>query len=208
MVSGNVSFYNETNGEAIHPTPVMGMVGLIGPSPTAATPGFPADGLNVLLLGETGEDMGGSEYLFCVHGLDRGRGARLDLDLEKRVQSTCTEGIRRDLIDSAHDCSRRGSGRGLAGVLPGGEDGAPPSRWNAPTRCPWCGSSASPSRASWSRVPDDKLEMMEVLARRRNIPYTIIGKTGGERLVVNDWLDVDLEVTRERWEQALQEILS
>ncbi len=206
VVGGNVSFYNETNGEAIHPTPVMGVVGLIGTITNRRDLAFTADGLNVLLLGETGWDMGGSEYLFRIHGLTAGEAPRLDLDLEKRVQSTCTEGIRRDLIDSAHDCAEGGAAVALLECCMAGKRGATIKVDTELEPLVWL-FSESQSRFLVT-VPDDKLEMMEVLARRRNIPYTIIGKTGGRRLVVNDWLDVDLEVTRERWERALQEILS
>jgi phosphoribosylformylglycinamidine synthase II len=206
VVSGNVSFYNETNGEAIHPTPVMGVVGLIGTITNRRDLAFPADGLNILLLGETGEDMGGSEYLFCIHGLTAGEAPRLDLELEKRVQSTCTEGIRHDLIDSAHDCAEGGAAVALLECCLAGGRGATIEVNTDLSPLVWL-FSESQSRFIIT-VPDDKLEMIQALARKRNIPYTNIGKTGGERLVVNDWLDVDLELARERWEQALQEILS
>ncbi len=206
VVSGNVSFYNETNGEAIHPTPVMGVVGLIGTITNRRDLAFPVDGLNILLLGETGDDMGGSEYLFRIHGLTAGEAPRLDLELEKRVQSTCTEGIRHDLIDSAHDCAEGGAAVALLECCLAGKRGATIEVSTDLDPLVWL-FSESQSRFVVT-VPDEKLEMMDALARKRNIPYTVIGKTGGERLVVNDWLDVDLKVANERWEQALQEILS
>ncbi len=206
VVSGNVSFYNETFGEAIHPTPVVGVVGLIGTITNRRSAGFPADGLNVVMLGATGEDMGGSEYLFCVHGITAGEAPRLDLALEKRVQTTCTEGIRRDLITSAHDCSEGGAAVALLECCLAGGRGATLEVDTSLEPLVWL-FSESQSRFIIT-VPDDKLEMMEVLARKKDIPYTVLGKTGGERLKVNDWLDVGLEGIGARWEQALQEILS
>jgi phosphoribosylformylglycinamidine synthase subunit PurL len=206
VVSGNVSFYNETSGEAIHPTPVMGVIGLIGTITNRRDVGFPADGLNVLLLGETGEDMGGSEYLFCVHGITAGEAPRLDLALEKRVQTTCTEGIRRDLIGSAHDCSEGGVAVALLECCLAGKRGAALKVDTSLEPLVWL-FSESQSRFIIT-VPDDKLEMMETLARKKDIPYTVLGKTGGARLKVNDWLDIGLEGIGARWEQALQELLS
>ncbi len=206
VVSGNVSFYNESFGEAIHPTPVVGVVGLIGTISNRRSIGFPADGLNVLLLGETGEDMGGSEYLFCVHGLTAGEAPRLDLSLEKRVQATCTEGIRRDLIASAHDCSEGGAAVALLECCLAGGRGAALQVETALEPLVWL-FSESQSRFVVT-VPDDRLEMMEALARKRDIPYTVLGRTGGARLRVNDWLDVDLKALGERRERALQEILA
>jgi len=206
VVSGNVSFYNETSGEAIHPTPVVGMVGLIGTIDNRRTLAFPDAGLNVVLLGETGEDMGGSEYLFVVHGLTAGEPPRLDLALEKRVQTTCIEGIRRDLILSAHDCSEGGLAVALLECCLAGDVGARIEVSTDLDPLVWL-FSESQSRFVVT-VPDHALEMMESLAKKKNIPYTVIGRTGGDRLVINDWVDVDLEKMRRVRESALQDMLS
>lgn len=206
VVSGNVSFYNETSGEAIHPTPVVGMVGLIGTIDNRRTLAFPDAGLNVVLLGETGEDMGGSEYLFVVHGLTAGEPPRLDLALEKRVQTTCIEGIRRDLILSAHDCSEGGLAVALLECCLAGDVGARIEMSTDLDPLVWL-FSESQSRFVVT-VPDHALEMMESLAKKKNIPYTVIGRTGGDRLVINDWVDVDLEKMRRVRESALQDMLS
>ncbi len=206
VVSGNVSFYNETNGEAINPTPVMGVVGLIGTITNRRSAGFPADNLNVVLLGETGDDMGGSEYLFQIHGMTAGEAPRLDMDLEKRVQATCIEGIRRSLIESAHDCSEGGAAVALLECCLGGRRGATIKVETGLSPLIWL-FSESQSRFLVT-VPDDRMDMMEVLAQKRKVPYTVIGKTGGERLVVNDWLDVDLDGLRGRWDRALEEFLT
>jgi phosphoribosylformylglycinamidine synthase len=206
VVSGNVSFYNETFGEAIHPTPVVGMVGLIGTIGNRRTIGFPQEGLNVVLLGETGWDMGGSEYLFLVHGITAGEPPRLDLDLEKRVQTTCIEGIRRDLIMSAHDCSEGGIAVALLECCLAGGCGARLEVQTGLDPLVWL-FSESQSRIVVT-VPDDRLGMMESLAGKKRIPYTVIGKTGGKRLVVNDWIDVELDRMGSAREAALEALLA
>jgi phosphoribosylformylglycinamidine synthase len=134
VISGNVSLYNETKGEAIYPTPVVGMVGIIDDINRHCTMSFKDEGDLVFLLGnpfslkqqsrvksqeskrletsdsglETNEDgLGGSEYLELVHGLVRGKPA-IDLDLERRVQKALLEAISQQVVKSAHDCSEGG----------------------------------------------------------------------------------------------------
>ena len=111
VISGNVSLYNETKGEAIYPTPVVGMLGLIDDINRHCTISFKDEGDLVFLLGTnlsgSAESLGGSEYLELVHDLVRGKPG-IDLDLERRVQRCCLEAIRRVLVKSAHDCSDGG----------------------------------------------------------------------------------------------------
>ena len=118
VVSGNVSLFNETQGQAVHPTPVVGALGLLDDATKTVGAGFPAEGLAVMLLGPgvgaaTAQDLAGSEYLQVMHGLTAGQ-PRIDLDLEQRVQETCREGIKQGLVLSAHDCSDGGLAAALA----------------------------------------------------------------------------------------------
>jgi len=108
VTGGNVSFYNETLGENIYPTPVVGMVGLLEDIALATAQGFRAAGDHIVLLGLTGNDLGGSEYLKLVHGVVGGLPPHLDLEEERRVQELCLEAIGAGLIRSAHDCSDGG----------------------------------------------------------------------------------------------------
>ena len=118
VVSGNVSLFNETQGQAVHPTPVVGALGLLDDAARAVGAGFPSEGLAVMLLGPglgaaTTQDLAGSEYLQVMHGLTAGQPS-IDLDLERRVQETCREGVRMGLVRSAHDCSDGGLAVALA----------------------------------------------------------------------------------------------
>jgi phosphoribosylformylglycinamidine synthase len=108
VVSGNVSFYNETSGEAIHPTPVVGMVGLLPDIEKRCTHRFRQPGDVILLLGRFRPGLGASEYLYFVHGVEAGPVPDLDLDTEARVQSCCRSLVRRGLLGSAHDCAEGG----------------------------------------------------------------------------------------------------
>ena len=102
ITGGNVSLYNETDGRAIYPTPVIGVVGLLEDARRALARSFRAEGDLVYLLGDTGGDLGGSEMLEVVHGRVAGRPPRLDLEAEKRLHALLAEGAAREVLLSAH----------------------------------------------------------------------------------------------------------
>jgi phosphoribosylformylglycinamidine synthase len=105
VVSGNVSFYNETDGKPIRPTPVIGMVGSIADVTRTVRSRFHAAGDLVVLLGPTLTRLDGSEFLALRHGVEAGRPEPVDFEVERAVQATCRDGIRSGWIRSAHDCS-------------------------------------------------------------------------------------------------------
>jgi phosphoribosylformylglycinamidine synthase subunit PurL len=108
VTGGNVSLYNETQGQPIYPTPVIGMVGILDDLEKHCTLGFKKAGDLVYLLGQGGGTLGASEYLKVIHGLATGRPPQIDLGQEQKVQSTCRLGIRQGWIRSAHDISEGG----------------------------------------------------------------------------------------------------
>ena len=114
VTGGNVSFYNENPKGAIDPTAVVGMVGLIDDINFISTPWFKRKGDLILLLGESKEEIGGSEYLYFIHNLKKGTPPSLDLNKEKSIQETCLEVIKKGLVSSAHDCSEGGLAVALA----------------------------------------------------------------------------------------------
>src|SRR5436190_7372155 len=120
VVSGNVSFYNETEGAGVLPTPVIGMVGLIEDVRRVIQPGFKAEGHLIALLGETFDDLSLSEYAATVLGestesmMANGAVPQIDLTRELAVQAACLEAAESGLLDSAHDCSDGGLAIALA----------------------------------------------------------------------------------------------
>ena len=114
VVSGNVSFYNETDGKGILPTPVIGMVGLIDDTRKLVTHGFKNEGDIIAILGEARDDLAASEYAQTIAGLtteqliENGICPTVDLEQEKLVQNTLLALIDENLINSAHDCSDGG----------------------------------------------------------------------------------------------------
>ncbi len=116
ITGGNVSFYNETLGEGIYPTPVLGVVGILDDVHKAAKMYFAAPGHTIVLLraGEPGDitdaesEFGSSEYAKEILGTLWGYPPELDLEMEAALQKAVIELIQQGLVDSAHDCSDGG----------------------------------------------------------------------------------------------------
>jgi len=108
VIGGNVSLYNETNGTAIYPTPVIGMVGLIKDTKNITTQSFKAAGDLIYVLGETKAEFGGSELQKMLEGFISGKAPSLNLEVEKTYQQAVLEAIRIGVVESAHDLAEGG----------------------------------------------------------------------------------------------------
>jgi len=189
VTGGNVSFYNETLGENIYPTPVIGLLGLVEDvERDRTTQWFKVPGDVVALLGPLGGDpaagLGGSEYLKVIHGLVGGLPPALDLDLEARVQRACLRAIREGLIRSAHDISDGGLAVALAEACfggPGGEGLVGAVIELAPGRLDGLLFGEEQSRIVISFDPTKASRLREV-AEAEGAPLTILGRVGGDHL--------------------------
>src|SRR5206468_1682575 len=114
VVGGNVSFYNETSGRAVLPTPVIGVVGVLDEAGRRATQWFKGAGHRVALLGPDQVSLGGSEYLWARERRLAGALAPLDLETERRVQRAVRAAVSAGLVTAAHDCSEGGLAVALA----------------------------------------------------------------------------------------------
>jgi phosphoribosylformylglycinamidine synthase subunit PurL len=210
VTGGNVSFYNESAGLAVHPTPVVGVLGVLEDATAAVPGGFPRAGLEVWLLGETREDLGGSAWQRLATGRLEGRPPALDLDAEARLHALLVDLAARRLVAAAHDLSDGGlavalveavlaEGVGAAVELPrGGEVQLPPLALLV---------SESPSRVLLALEPAHAAEVA-ALAAGSGVPARRIGATGGDRLTVAGVLDLDLGTLRECYEGAIPDALS
>jgi phosphoribosylformylglycinamidine synthase len=135
VTGGNVSLYNETldaagNPQPIHPTPVVGMVGLIPDLSNICGQGWKTEGDLIYLVGLPLTDstsrlsLGGSEYLATIHGTVAGKPPVVDFELERRVQGVVRDGIRHGWVRSAHDCAEGGIAVALAESCIAGQLGA------------------------------------------------------------------------------------
>jgi len=204
VVSGNVSFYNETDGVPIHPTPTIGMVGLIENLERVTTPWFKTAGDVVVLLGRTRDELGGSEYLKCVHGLTRGTPPWIDLTLELAVQSCCLEAIDASILSSAHDVADGGLAVALTECCVGGPEKPLGARIDTHEliRADALLFSESQSRFIVS-LKEDNLDRLKEIAARNNVPLQTIGTVGGSRLVIQPLLQLPVEELKAIWSNGL-----
>ena len=188
VTGGNVSFYNETNGKGIHPTPVIGMLGLIEPDKAKTnTPftsmNFKQAGDMVVLLGKNGSDFGGSEYLSLLKKDGHGKAPAIDLKQEANLCATLISAIREGILQSAHDCSEGGLAVTLAESCLTGNLGADiylPVEKLTPTEQLF---SETQTRAVVSLKADDYAALAKI-AKKFNIPCIVLGKVGGESLKI------------------------
>jgi phosphoribosylformylglycinamidine synthase len=120
VTGGNVSFYNESPSGAVDPTPTIGMVGLLERADARVPSHFSTPGDEILVLGATSGELGGSAYWAEVLGFVGGRPPRVDLDAERRLQRFLVAAAGRRLLRSAHDCSEGGLALALAEAAMGG----------------------------------------------------------------------------------------
>ena len=115
VIGGNVSLYNETNGEAIYPTPVVGMVGLVHDTKHITTQAFKKAGDLIYVIGETAPEFGGSELQKWMNGgRIFGQAPKINLEIEKERQQVLLQSIQEGLVESAHDVSEGGLAVALA----------------------------------------------------------------------------------------------
>ncbi len=114
VTGGNVSLFNETDGKAIYPTPVIGMVGVLDDVERALGHGFRDEGDAIILLGENREEIGASEYLYRNHDLVAGAPPLVDLVAERRLQHGVLAMVQKGILLSAHDCAEGGLAAALA----------------------------------------------------------------------------------------------
>ena len=204
VVSGNVSFYNETDGAPIFPTPTVGMVGLLSKVERVVTPWFKSAGDIVVLLGRTREELGGSEYLKQIHGMVKGTPPWIDLKLEQAVQNCCLEAIDQGILRSAHDVSDGGLAVTLAECCIGGPDKPMGVRIESHEmiRGDALLFSESQSRIVVS-VKESNVTELEEIAARHNTPAQVIGTTGGARFVVLPLLQLSVEELKTIWATGL-----
>ncbi|HXM55444.1 MAG TPA: phosphoribosylformylglycinamidine synthase subunit PurL [Candidatus Dormibacteraeota bacterium] len=205
VVSGNVSLYNESDaGGAIHPTPVIGMVGLLDDHERRLQAGFTGDGDVVLVVGRTGNDLGGSEYLQVLHGETGGRPPAIDLERERAVQALVLDAAAAGLLRSAHDVAEGGLLVALAECCLLGGRGARCGRL-APT--PGVRLDAAFFGESQSRfvlsAPPPSMPALQQLARDHRVELARLGTTGGDAIEFDGQLRVPLDQLRNVWEEAL-----
>ena len=221
VTGGNVSLYNETEGEAsltaIYPTPVVGVVGLIEHNDHTTTQFFQNPGDVLLLLGDTKNEMGGSAFQQMQMGEISGMPPELDLEKERTLQQTLLEIIRSGNVVSAHDLSH--GGLALALLTSCTNELGITVDWEIDLRTDIALFSESQSRVLLSIVPE-KVESVEASVREKDVPCSRIGKVlfagtsgatgtsgaGCFNISLNGTLVIqaELQTIRDLWQNAIE----
>ncbi|MCK4644645.1 MAG: phosphoribosylformylglycinamidine synthase subunit PurL [Candidatus Aminicenantes bacterium] len=210
VTGGNVSFYNDTEGISIFPTPVLGVVGIIEDMNKALTPGFQEEESSVILLGENKDELGASEYIKHVFNMEKGRPPQIDLNKERQIHEFCLEAIALELIESAHDVSEGGLAVCLAecsffsrqkiGFSLNLHDDIPPDALLF---------GETQSRIVVTAKDGNSKKLLE-LAEKRKVKATEMGKTGGDRMIISHLdkkiIDVSINEAHKAWKESIPEV--
>ncbi len=202
VVSGNVSFYNETQGRAVQPTPAIGGVGLIDDLGTMATPALQASGEALILVGETAGHLGASLYLREIAGAEEGAPPPVDLAAERRNGDFVRGQIGAGRVSACHDCADGGLGVAVAEMALAGGVGA---------RLDLAAADGVPAHA-WLFGEDQGRYVLAAAteaaqavldeAARAGVPARIVGRTDGLELTLEsgDTISLaELGEAHERW---------
>src|SRR4029453_18061470 len=184
ITGGNVRLYNETNGEAIYPTPILGVVGVLDDASKVVARAFRGPGDDIVLLGEGFGELGGNEYLKVLHPLIRGVPPALDLDRERRLIALLGKAAAAGILRSDHDCSDGGLAVTVAECTFDTEgigcdvdvSGGPVQGSSSSEIATLFGESAS--RAVVSVAAGQRSALLH-MAADAGVPAKLIGKTGG-----------------------------
>ena len=199
VTGGNVSFYNQTGDTAIHPTPVVAVLGVLDDVAQRAAAGWQTAGESIYLLGETRDELDGSQWSAVVHHHLGGTPPQVDLAAEKSLAETLHEAVEAGAVTSAHDVSDGGLGVALA-------ESAIRHGIGATVDLPGAAFvdlfSESAGRVVVT-VTDDKLPSLEAACTRHSVPITKIGVTGGDSLVITDRFEIPVSELRETHQATL-----
>jgi phosphoribosylformylglycinamidine synthase len=201
VVSGNVSLYNETSERNIPPTPVIGMVGLLDDLSLRCPAGFQEDGDIVFVLGETREELAGSEYFRLLGAPLEGRPPTVSFEAERRLHAAVLDSIAKGVLRCAHDVSDGGLLMALAeSALYGGRG----------LRCPGLAGPVSREAAYFGEsqgrivvsVAPRRVPELQKLITTHHVPLQAIGVVGGDDLQVGSDIRISLDTLRQAWETA------
>ncbi len=203
VTGGNVSFYNQTGETPILPTPVVGVLGVMADVRQRISTGFRSEGAHVLLVGRaTGDELSGSTWADVVHGHLGGLPPAVDLDAERRLADLMVHAAKEVVVESAHDLSDGGLAVALAEAAFRGGIGV-----TVELDDPFIDLFSETTGRALVVVAEENHEAFVSLAERFDVELSSIGRTGGDRIVVDGQFEVGLAELRERWSAVLPAVL-
>ncbi|MER7006886.1 phosphoribosylformylglycinamidine synthase subunit PurL [Dactylosporangium sp. NPDC000555] len=199
VTGGNVSFYNSTGSQAIHPTPVVGVLGIMGNVGSRVPMGFGGDSDLIMLLGETTDELSGSEWAWVTHQHLGGQPPRVNLTRERILASVLTEAGERGHLSSAHDLSDGGLAQALVEATLRYDCGANitlPEDTN-----PFVALFSESTARALVSVPRGHEKAFTALCAQHGLPVTVIGTVDGRSraLDVRGQFTIALDELRAAW---------
>ncbi len=208
ITGGNVSFYNEDPEHAVFPTPTIGMLGIIDDIDHITTQWFKDEGDLIFLIGENQEELGGSEYLHTIFGKTVGPVPNLNLHYEKLLQETVLSAIKSGLIKSAHDCSDGGLAITLVECCISNRERLIGAQvlLNENIRTDALLFGETQSRIIVSTTPENA-EKLVAHCIQNKAPLSAIGRVIGDRISINDWIDLPLKELSSAYYGSLRKMM-
>jgi phosphoribosylformylglycinamidine synthase len=206
VIGGNVSFYNESRGENIHPTPVVGVLGLVDELRDRPPLAQLHPGDDIVLIGAMRPELGGSEWAAVVHGLDGGLPPAADLDRAAELHELLASLVRDGALHGVHDVSDGGLAVALAEMAINGSVRARVEvTFEGCTPAEAC--FAEPASVVLTSV--DRERSAEILGRAAvaGVPARVIGSAGGDRLVAVSAFDVAVAAAARVWRTAIPSLM-
>jgi phosphoribosylformylglycinamidine synthase len=207
VTGGNVSFYNSTGAAAINPTPIVGVLGVLDDAANRVPMGFTESGDIIFLLGETLEELSGSEWAWVTHEHLGGTPPRVDLDAERRLGELIIAASQVGLLRTAHDLSEGGLAQALVECCLRNSFGA---TIRLPTDTAFVYLFSESAGRALVSVPLGREKAFTGLCTQHAVPWIALGVVGnhGTKLEVAGSFQIPLAELREAWEQTLPALFS
>lgn len=210
VISGNVSFYNETEGVTVNPSPVIGVAGKMDIK-DIRTAEFKNNGDIVVIIGETRSEVDGSEYHRSIYGLVQGKAPEVFMDEEYNAGKSVLELIREDdngNITAVHDCSSGGLGIALSEMSISGNLGAIIDLKKVPVKGNLNLSTILFSESHGRYIITVKKDSVEEVLSKITVPCAIIGEVQGDSLVIEDQFTVDVEELKKSYKGIIEKFMA
>ena len=205
VTGGNVSFYNEDINYEVYPSPVIGMVGVLNDINKRLTSFFQQEGDIIALIGDNKGELGGSEYIKTIHNKVAGSIPSISPQSVKDVASLLVELADSELLHCAHDISDGGLAVALAECCFANEIGAEITISSELRNDAMLFGESRPLVVI--SFPGQSQSSILELCKNKNIPVSIIGKTGGSNLKINDLINCSVSELRDIYESAIPRMM-
>ncbi len=211
VISGNVSFYNETEGITVNPSPVVGVAGLMDIK-DIRTMDFKNEGDKIILIGNTYPELDGSQYHKEVFDVVQGKSPKVNMDAELESADAVLKIIREDendAVTAVHDCSAGGIAIAVAEMTISGDLGAAVDISNAPKADNISDAEALFSESNARFIVTVKSEYVDEILSKIDAPAAVIGEVGGKILTINqNLINVDIEKLKESYYGVIEKFMA